>query len=63
MCRHRNVLKSTEKVKALSRLAGENPRGCNVGIYLKVDEAVAKAAALFVDLMSQFVISRSEVRW
>lgn len=31
----RNVLKSTEKVKALSRLAGENPRGCNVGIYFK----------------------------
>ena len=36
LCRHRNVLKSMEKVKALSRLAGGNPRGCNVGINIKV---------------------------
>ena len=42
--RHRNVLKSMKKVEALSRLAGGNPRGCNVGFYR--DEAVAKAAAL-----------------
>ena len=34
-CRHRNVLKSMGKVKAISRLAGGNPRGCNVGIYDK----------------------------
>ena len=34
--RHRNVLKSMEKVKALSRLAGGNPHGCNVGINLKM---------------------------
>ena len=31
--RHRNVLKSARKVKALSRLAGGYPRGCNVGIF------------------------------
>ena len=49
-CRHRNVLKSTRKVKALSRLAGGNPRGCNVGIYILDDEAVAKATALFADI-------------
>ena len=30
----------------LSRLAGGNPHGCNVGIFLG-DEAVARAAALF----------------
>ena len=30
-CRHRNVLKSMMKVKALSRLAGDDPHGCNVG--------------------------------
>ena len=35
------------KVKALSRLAGGKPRGCNVGVYKK-DGAVAKAAALFI---------------
>ena len=35
------------KVKALSRLAGGNPRGCNVGIFLG-DEAAARAVALFV---------------
>ncbi|MBQ8558434.1 MAG: hypothetical protein IJ439_00405 [Tyzzerella sp.] len=35
LCRHRNVLKSTEKVKALSWLAGGNPRGCNVGKYVE----------------------------
>ena len=34
-CRHRNVLKSTRKVKSLSRLAGGKPRGCNVGIYIR----------------------------
>ena len=33
LSRHRNVLKSTRKVKVLSRLAGGYPRGCNVGIY------------------------------
>ena len=32
LCRHRNVLKSMEKVKALSWLAVGNPHGCNVGI-------------------------------
>ena len=47
-CRHRNVSKSTMKVKALSRLAGGKPRGCNVGVYDKEEEAVAKAAALFI---------------
>jgi len=31
--RHRNVLKSMKKVKALSRLAGGNPHGCNVGKF------------------------------
>ena len=36
------------KVKALSRLAGGKPRGCNVGVYDKEEEAVAKAAALFI---------------
>ena len=29
----RIMLKSMRKVRALSRLAGGNPRGCNVGIY------------------------------
>ena len=48
-CRHRNVLKSMRKVKALSWLAGGKPRGCNVGIYLEDDGAVAKATALFVE--------------
>ena len=43
------MLKSTRKVKAVSRLAGGKPRGCNVGIYDKKDRAVAKATALFVD--------------
>lgn len=45
LCRHRNVLKSAMKVKAISWLAGGNPRGCNVGIILD-DGAVAKATAL-----------------
>ena len=31
-CRHRDVSKSMEKVKVLSRLAGGYPHGCNVGI-------------------------------
>ena len=48
-CRHRNVLKSMEKVRAISRLAGGNPHGCNVGIFLNETKAVAKAAALFVE--------------
>ena len=46
------------KVKALSRLAGGNPHGCNVGIFLS-DEAVARAAALFVSL--RFQIGTSSV--
>ncbi len=41
------MLKSTIKVKAVSRLAGGKPRGCNVGIY-KNEEAVAKAAAFIL---------------
>ena len=49
LCRHRNVLKSTMKVKAISWLAGGNPRGCNVGIIYD-DGAVAKATALFIVL-------------
>ena len=40
------MLKTVRKVKVLSRLAGGNPHGCNVGIFLG-DEAVARAAALF----------------
>lgn len=39
------LLKSTMNVKAISWLAGGNPRGCNVGIILD-DGAVAKATAL-----------------
>ena len=35
------------KVRALSRLAGGKPRGCNVGIY-ENEEAVAKAAAFIL---------------
>ena len=42
------------KVKALSWLAGGSPRGCNVGIFLR-DEAVARAAALFVDREAQIM--------
>jgi len=30
-------------------LAGGNPHGCNVGIFLNETKAVAKAAALFVE--------------
>ena len=41
------MLKPMTKVKALSRLAGGNPHGCNVGIYNQMGEAVAQAAALF----------------
>lgn len=41
------MLKSTIKVKAVSRLAGGKPRGCNVGIY-ENEEAVAKAAAFIL---------------
>ena len=52
LCRHRNVLKSTIMVKALSRLAGGNPRGCNVGIR---NGAVAEAAALFVLSVSEWL--------
>lgn len=42
------MLKSMKKVNAISRLAGGNPHGCNVGIFFNDDGAVAKAAALFV---------------
>ena len=41
------MLKSAIKVKAVSRLAGGKPRGCNVGIY-ENEEAVAKAAAFIL---------------
>lgn len=41
------MLKSTIKVKAVSRLAGGKPRGCDVGIY-ENDGAVAKAAAFIL---------------
>ena len=36
-----------KKVRAVSRLAGGNPHGCDVGIY-ENEEAVAKAAAFIL---------------
>lgn len=52
-----------EKVKALSWLAGGNPHGCNVGIYMKEDEAVVRAAALFVAMHPKEAASGRFCRW